>query len=220
MSSYATDPFWGDTVLFVEPSAGDTTALDRTRRHRPALNEFAAITAGGRWKGFAGIALDGYGDYVSVPASPDWDLGTGAFTIEWMGRLDSIVRPRCLVSHWKFVDPPACAFSLRVDNGIPVVLAVCGESVVRIAAPRPVAAKAPLYIAATADGLGGLCLWVDGVPAGLAELPGPINRCPSPLTIGLEGETEFYLAGVVDAVRITRGAARDIRPRTDPFPIE
>ncbi len=215
---HGADPHWGETLLFIQPMAGDAGVIDRTGRHRPALNEYAAVTSHGRWDGHAAVALDGYGDYVSVPASAALHLGGGAFTIEWMGRLNTLVRTRCLIAHWTFLRWEASAFSLRVDQGVPTLCIPFGQTMVRVAAEVPVEAGVPLYVAATGDGAGGVRLWVNGTPAGAATLPGPLNVCPSPLTIGVEAETEFYLDGEVHAVRITRGTARGIGPRTNPFP--
>lgn len=207
-----------ETILLIQPAAGDVDAIDRTGRHRPILKEYAALTERGRWDGHAAIALDGYGDYVSVPASPDLQLGRGPFTIEWMGQLTRLSLTRCMIAHRTFLQWEASAFSLCVEQGVPALSVLCGETMVRVVAEAPVAAGVPLYVAATGDGAGGVQLWVNGAPAGAATLPGPMNACPSPLTIGVEAETEFYLEGDVDAVRITRGAALAIGPRTDPFP--
>lgn len=212
------DPHRGKTILLLQPEVGDANAIDRTGRHRPALNEHAAIIERGRWNGYAAITLDGYGDYVSVPAADDLHLGDGPFTIEWMGRINNLARTRCLIAHWTFLQWDASAFSLRVEQGVPALYVPFGETLVRVAAEAPVAAGLPLYVAVTGDGAGGVELWVNGAPAGAATLPGPISACPSPLTIGVEAETEFYLDAEIDAVRITRGVARGIGPRTDPFP--
>jgi len=212
------DPHWEETILLIQPRAGDAGAVDRTGRHRPTFNEYAALDGRGRWDGHAAIALDGYGDYVSVPISPELNLAGGAFTIEWMGRLNSVARTRCLMAHWTFLRWEASVFSLRVEQGVPALYVPSGEDMVRVAAAGPVAAGRPLYIAVTGDGAGGVQLWIDGVPAGAGLLAGPMNTCPSPLTIGVEGETEFYFDGQVDAVRITRGVARGIGPHTHPFP--
>lgn len=214
----AADPHWGETLLLIQPAAGDAGAIDRTGRHQPALNEYAAIVKPGRWAGHTAIALDGYGDYVSVPASPDLHLGEGAFTIEWMGRLTSLARTRCLIAHWTFLQWEASAFSLRVENGVPAFCVPFGQTLLRVAAAAPVAAGAPLHIGVTGDRSGNVRLWVDGVPAAAATLPGPMSSCPSPLTIGVEAETEFYLQGEIHAVRLTRGTARAIAPPSDPFP--
>lgn len=212
------DPHWGETILLLQPTAGDSGAIDRTGRHRPILAEHAAITAAGRWNGHAAIRLDGYGDYVSVPASPELQLGGGAFTIEWMGRLHNVARTRCLIAHWTFLKWEASAFSLRVEQGVPALYVPFGETLIRVAATDPITVGAPLYVAVTGDGAGGVRLWVDGLPVAAATLPAPLSACPSPLTIGVEAETEFYLDAAIDAVRITRGTARAIAPRTDPFP--
>lgn len=212
------DPHWEQTILLLQPKAGDAGPVDRTGRHRPALNEYAAIGEHGLWDGHAAVTLDGYGDYVSVAPTPALHLDDAPFTIEWLGRLNNLARSRCLIAHWTFLRWVTSAFSLRVEQGVPALYVPFGETMIRVAADTPVAAEMPLYVAVTGDGARGVQLWVNGAPSGAATLPGPISACPAPLTIGVEGETEFYLEGEVDAVRITRGVARGIGPCTTPFP--
>ena len=40
--------------------------------------------------GAGAMALDGSGDYLTVPNSLDWDMGTGSFTIECWARFDAV----------------------------------------------------------------------------------------------------------------------------------
>jgi len=68
--------------LFID---GQSTINDETGTHTPAAQGDAVIS-GAQFcpygKSSSSIALDGTGDYVSVPDHADWDLGTGDWTID------------------------------------------------------------------------------------------------------------------------------------------
>lgn len=69
-------------LLHMDGTAGSTTITDSTGRHATvtALGNAAISTTQAKFG--QSLALDGTGDFLQIPDSPDWDLGTGNFTLE------------------------------------------------------------------------------------------------------------------------------------------
>ena len=59
----------------------------------------AQITSAQSKFGGTSLALDGTGDYITFPDSPDWDFGTGQFTIEGYFRFTAAPNA-LLISQW------------------------------------------------------------------------------------------------------------------------
>lgn len=79
------DPHWSSVKLLLhgDGTNNSTTIIDsgpQARAVTPADNANIRTVAG--WRGGATIRLDGAGDYLSVPDSPDWHFGAGDFTVE------------------------------------------------------------------------------------------------------------------------------------------
>lgn len=78
------DPFWADVVslLEFEGANGSTTITDAKGKVWTPSGS-AQISTARSAGGSGSLLLDGSGDYISTPYHPDFDFGTGDFTVEW-----------------------------------------------------------------------------------------------------------------------------------------
>jgi len=65
--------------LFID---SESVIEDENGTHTITAHGGAAITSSKKYRGNSSTYLDGDGDYLSVPDSPDWDFGTGDYTID------------------------------------------------------------------------------------------------------------------------------------------
>jgi len=85
-SGGATDPDYASVSLLLhcDGTNGSTTFTDNSPSPRTVTaNGNAQVTTSTKRFGTGGLALDGSGDYLSVPANALFNFGTGDFTIEW-----------------------------------------------------------------------------------------------------------------------------------------
>jgi hypothetical protein len=69
-------------LLHMDGAADSTTVTDSTGRHATVTAVGDARISTAQAKFGQSLALDGTGDYLQIPDSPDWDLGTASFTLE------------------------------------------------------------------------------------------------------------------------------------------
>ncbi|MCG5239036.1 LamG-like jellyroll fold domain-containing protein [Azospirillum doebereinerae] len=217
ISTVPADPYWRSTMLLLQPQAGDTLALDRTGLRTLALNGNAAITSGGLWAGYDAVTLDGSGDYVSAPDSADWNMGSGAFTIEWVGRLDTMSGTQPVLGQWTVGNLPNSAFQIFTTGSTLFFDFVSGTTRTRITSSTALSAGATLYIAVTRLATGDLTLYLNAAPVSTGTASGAMNDSTAPLMIGYDGQSS--MAGLTYAARITKGIARTITALSAPFPI-
>ncbi|SMH29808.1 LamG-like jellyroll fold domain-containing protein [Azospirillum agricola] len=217
ISTLPVDPYWRSTVLLLQPQAGDTLAFDRTGLRTLTLNGNAAITNGSLWAGYDAVTLGGSGDYVSAPDSADWNMGAEAFTIEWVGRLDTVSGTQAMLGQWTAGNLSNSAFELFTTGSNLFFDFVSGTTRTRITSPTAVSANATLYVAVTGSAAGGLTLYLNGASVGTATASGPMNNSTAPLTIGYDGQNS--MDGLTYATRVTKGIARKITALSAPFPI-
>jgi len=77
-------------VLHLQPTAGETITDKSSDEH--AITVVGDTTVDNTKTLFGGDTMnfDGNGDYLSLPASEDWDLGSGDFTIEFWVNFDTL----------------------------------------------------------------------------------------------------------------------------------
>ncbi|RLP22273.1 hypothetical protein D8676_25385 [Mesorhizobium sp. YM1C-6-2] len=98
----ATDPHFANVVLLVgfDGTDGATTAVDDSPAgHSPFtfLGNAQIDTAQSKFGG-GSLLLDGTGDYVALPDSDDWNVGSAAFTIETWVRFNSLATANAILS--------------------------------------------------------------------------------------------------------------------------
>lgn len=78
----------------------DDTGLTDEEGHTVTLNGGAARSATDSKFGGYSAYFDGTGDYLSVSASTDFDLGTGDFSIDFWINFSSVARSQDIASHY------------------------------------------------------------------------------------------------------------------------
>lgn len=68
--------------ILSDTTEGSTTFVDAAAGKTITPHGDAQHTTAQQVNGASAIELDGTGDYLSLPYSPDWDFGTGDFTVE------------------------------------------------------------------------------------------------------------------------------------------
>lgn len=87
----ATDPNWSSVslLLHMDGTDGSTTFTDQKGKTVTAVGNAQIDTAQYKFGGASGL-FDGTGDRLTVPASADFNFGTGDLTIEWWARFNSV----------------------------------------------------------------------------------------------------------------------------------
>jgi len=79
---------------------GSTTFTDTIGTHTPeGMGNVQHDTAQHKW-GKTSILFDGNGDYIRIPDHADWNMGSGAFTIDCWVRFSSVAGNSYIWSQW------------------------------------------------------------------------------------------------------------------------
>jgi hypothetical protein len=145
----------------------------------------------------SGLSFDGVDDWVSVADAPSLDLSSGSTVEAW-------VRPLALAG-WRSVVVKervgGIVYSVYASEGsVPVgQVFVGGEWSARGVVSLPLAEWT--HVASTFDGVV-VRLFVNGVLAGSASVPGVMVASAGPLRIGGNGVWGEWFRGVIDEVRV------------------
>lgn len=152
--------------------------------------------------GTASLALDGSGDYVTLPSQPDFNFGTGDFTLEcWIYRNVSGVQHQ--VFDFRTTNTQAAPL-VYINSSNTLLYYVSGAT--RITGTT-VAANTWNHIALSRQGTS-TKLFLNGVQVG-STWTDTTNYIQSPLTIGSRWDGALgNLNGYIDDVRITKGVAK------------
>ena len=83
-------------LLHCDGTDGSTSFPDATGKHTITAKDNAQVDTAQKKFGTASALLDGTADYLEIPDSPDWDLGTGDFTIDcWVRFADTATGTIC-----------------------------------------------------------------------------------------------------------------------------
>jgi hypothetical protein len=164
--------------------------------------------------GGASAFFDGNGDYLTVPDSGDWDLGSGDFTIDfWMN-----------VAAFSGANFNRGVFSKSRSNGnrgyiayippneqyITVYFWGNDSTIAAVLSSQPIALNTWYHIAVARSG-SRFTLYVNGVASATATYSSAIQNPMEPLKIGTLYEptiTNSYFNGWIDDFRISKGVAR------------
>jgi hypothetical protein len=154
------------------------------------------------------LLLDGAGDYLTSPDSPDWAFGSGDFTIDFwayfistssqhapVGQFPSIPGQYSWVVRWDtpnwlrfYSSPDGTALTGAIWNWTPTLNTWYHLAVVRSGS--------------------NVLLFVNGVSQGAQAVAATLFDSNAPLALGSAANGGWYFNGYLDEVRISKGTAR------------
>lgn len=206
-------------LLLGNGSNGSTTFTDSSGAAR-TVTGYGNAQISTAWSKFGGasISLDGNGDYLTVPDSVDFDLGSGDWTIEfWYRRAAGSSANRGLVGKRDAGSPYNGTFWFTLDASeyVNFHFRTAGGSNYQIAAEIQTLAGTDCHVAAIRSG-NAVTLYIGGnsVDTVTHTISGAMYVSTGDVCIGntvaaLAGTTSAAtcLAGNVDDLRITKGEA-------------
>jgi len=207
-----TPPGGVGSVLLLHCDGADesTTITDATGRHSPVANGTAQIDTAQSVFGGASLLLDGNSDYVDVIDSPDWQFGSGEFTIELMARFNSFADQNPFVSQFQ-ASPYDVSFNLVYADGASALGVFtdtgAGGTKQHSWSWSPVV-DTWYHVALVRDG-DFLRAFIDGSEIGSASsISGALEDGGQPLDIGImRSSSTYYLNGWIDELRVLKGVA-------------
>lgn len=171
--------------------------------------------------GGSSYLFDGTGDWLSVGASPDWNLGAGDFTIDFWVNFTNPSAPNQMFIG-QFGTPPQLAWMVRLAAFfLQVYTSEDGTTYLGSQIAWTPSAATWYHVAVVRSG-NSLMMFVNGTQIG-TTLTFARNIFPSstPLTVGAGGGSPSYpFAGYLDEVRVSKGIARwtsNFTPPTAPY---
>lgn len=186
----------------------------------------AKITTAQSKYGGASANFDGAGDFLTIPSSADFDLGT-VYTVEFWARFDDVARQAGLVHRGLYATSgttwTGLAFSIRQLNASLrcYFYATNGASEQFIDTTGTLVAGTWYHVAMVRNGTEGR-VFINGASAGTISGLNTPAASSQPLILGdwlfdVTGTpTHQYFAGQLDEVRILKGVARYLGPFTPP----
>lgn len=214
------DPYLSSTVLLMHmDGADDGTTFTDMFGHAATRSGTPVTKIGTKKYGTASGYFDGADDAVSFDDSPDWDFGTGSFTVEATVNFSSTGADRNIVSHYQSATDGWHVRYLSTAGG----LQLCYGDTVLATFPWTPTTGIFYHIAFCRSGTDLRC-FVDGVQVGTTvsnstNLSGSTSR----LYVGaLYFSGVFYgdFHGYIDEVRITKAAryTTNFTPPTEAYP--
>lgn len=215
------DPFFGSVSLLMhmDGANGSTTFTD-VKGAVVAKNGTPVLSTSQFKIGTASLALNGTTDYVSVPASTNYGLGTGDFTIECWFRSTNVGK-----STQGIIDTRAAGQgSSQLKPGI-----LCGSGNLAFQVGGVSVATTPIvnntwYHIAWSRKNGKSMFFVNGALLSTTYADTNNYGTSNDIIIGQVGDTrgfDGWLPGNIDEVRITKGVGRytiDFTPMSAPYP--
>lgn len=149
--------------------------------------------------GTGSALFDGSGDYLSSVDSPDWDFGTGDFTIEFSLRFNTVAT--CV-----FVDRDRGIAGYSFDFASGNLRAVFNNSLVKTEGWAPTTGV--WYNICYQRKAGSLSFLVDGVELGTGTVNTTDLTSAAELRIGADALGNFAVDGWIDEIRLSKGVAR------------
>ncbi|MDZ7832288.1 MAG: LamG-like jellyroll fold domain-containing protein [Desulfobacterales bacterium] len=201
------DPWLGGDNLYIKTDAETDPIEDSTGTHDVTSNGPVTVEAFGK---DAAMAFDGSGDYLSVPASADWDFGAGDFTIDLWVNPVSVSGYNGLLSAFEWISGSTHdAYKLYIDDGV-FTFDVRDEGTWTVlTGATPASAGAWYHVAAERDG-DELTLYVNGLAEDSATFTGSVNSSSDGLVVGrhVTNVNNYYFSGHMDEIRVAKGTAR------------
>lgn len=203
------DSIDGNFVNLTGRCLGFDTITDRTSK-TVYVNGNAKLSTAQKKFGASSLSVDGSGDYISIPPQPDFNFGTGDFTLEcW-------IYPTAVptAGQYSFVmgqsaagaGNSSCGLYLGSAAGIIYLYSFGTFGTINGAA---IAANAWSHIALTREG-NSFKLWINGTQAGstLTYAGAMTSATTTNFTIGGNAGFNLYFTGYVDDAKVSKGVAR------------
>lgn len=226
------DPYWADTILMLtfDDYYGITTVEDHSKANNAitvvggAVGRVVGKNSGGCF------SFDGSGDYLTIPTSTNFDLGSGDFTVEMWVKTSQTANYATLLNREWGGSPYTGAWSLMLNGATNVITLYCVDY----------SSGSPLITCSAGANDGGWhhIAWVrngdvhtiykDGVSIGSATNSFSFTSTSKNITIGNDltfGSGARAYNGQLDDLRITKGVARyttGFTPPTKPirYPVQ
>lgn len=186
-----------------------------------AFGDAKIDTAQSKFGGSA-LLLDGTGDYLSTPDSPDWDLGSGDFTIDFWLRINALGANQQVIGQWTGAGAQGAWF-VQISTGGNLIFAYTtdGSTFLSKSFAWGAVASTWYHVAIVRSG-DNLMAFVNGTQIGTTQsLTGAtIFSANAVLTVGGNPSTGQYSNGWLDEIRISRSVARwtsTFTPPTAPY---
>jgi hypothetical protein len=205
----------GFTKLLIhsDTTDGSTTFTDSSLGlHTPTAKGNAQHDTAQQKFGASSILLDGTGDYLDIPTSVDFDMGSGDFTLDCWMRWDggnTSTSKYMIARH----DGSTSSFLLYLNSSEKMVFQTNDGSLHEAVGSTTIVQDTWYHVAGVKQGSDTI-IYVDGVADGTAASVGTVNTVTSSLGIGMiiKGDTtplnSQYFSGWMDEIRISKGIAR------------
>ncbi len=185
--------------------------------HAVTLNGDAALNTGTYKFGSGSAYFDGNGDYLSIPDSDDWDFGTGDFTLDVWGYLESYSEGPCIMGRMLYSSPYP-GYYWDVTGG--KLTFHTDDNTIIAQSSNDVPLNTWIHLAVVKNG-SSLTLYINGNEDGSGSIS-TIQNYATDLTIGhiSPGGYVYNWNGYLDEIRISKGIARwtsDFTPPTAPY---
>lgn len=208
----AGDPYWDNVSVLIQPTA-DAGASDvgPTGHTVTEVGNANVTDAESRFDGF-GIALDGTGDWLTLPAHANFDFGTGDFTIEMFVMFDATTNYQVpITSRQYYTAGKNGNWVLRTHTSLSnlVFASYDGTSSVTVITGTYTFSTATWYHIAISRVSSTLSIYVDGVSKGSGtESRNLLDGGDGGIAFGenIGGNSAFN--GHIDGVRVTKGVGR------------
>lgn len=207
-----TDPYWTSTVLLLSGDGpnGSTTFTDESFKARGNASVQGGTQVNTTLKKFGSGAIDpnGIGEWLSFSDSPDFDFGSGDFTVETWFAHDSTESDH-LISKWTTTGDQL-SFALVVNSGsVQFFWSTTGANSVNVSTGAVTITLGTFYhVAFSRVGNTGYILF-DGIIRNTVDMTGvTIFDSTALLRIGANGVGGGDFNGQIDEVRITKGVGR------------
>lgn len=213
----ANDPYWNSVVLAMHMNDVGLTDL---KGHAITLVGNAARSSAQSVFGGYSAYFDGYGDYLTTPATSDFNFAAGDFTVEFFVYLSATATSGLVAfgpsgyvpiliyltsNEFRFYSAASGATSWNVASAVTFKTGVVSGQWYHIAVCR----SGPT-----------IRCFCDGVLGNSVSTSATLADSATALHVG-DWVGANYLNGYIDDLRITKGVARytaNFTPSTDPFP--
>ena len=222
VESFGPTPQRYHALLHFGGANGSTSFPDDTGRVWTVSGDAQVSTA---WAaiGSGSLVLDGILDHIATANSPDFNFGTGPFTMECFYKPDLAATNAALISKWDGHTSDRSWILFLNAGSLYFRFSESGSGTLRdVVSPwAPVAGQA-YHIAASRDVSGVVRLFINGAVVAQATLPQAINDGTEGVLVGYGRDlaSAYRVNGYIDEVAITKGLclrASNFTPPTVPL---